>query len=81
MTAIQGYQVYKKFWQAELNETLVYDHERGNEFDFFSVKAVCVADHTTVGHLPKEISPPDTNICVFLFFNLVSVIFSCSSNL
>ena len=56
--AIRGYHVYQKFWQPELNETLVCIHERGNEFDAFSVKTVRALDNATVGHLPREISRP-----------------------
>ena len=57
-TAIRGHHVYQKFWQPELNETLVCIHERGNEFDAFSVKNVRALDNATVGHLPREISRP-----------------------
>ena len=46
--AIRGYHVYQKFWQPELNETLVCIHERGNEFDAFSVKTVRALDNATV---------------------------------
>ena len=56
--AIRGYHVYQKFWQPELNEGLVCIHERGNEFDAFSVKTVRALDNATVGHLPREISRP-----------------------
>ena len=56
--AIRGYHVYEKFWQPELNETLVCIHERGNEFDAFSVKTVRALDNATLGHLPREISRP-----------------------
>ena len=54
----RSFHVYQKFWQPELNETLVCIHERGNEFDAFSVKTVRALDNATVGHLPKEISRP-----------------------
>ena len=54
--AIRGYHVYQKFWQPELNETLVCIHKRGNEFDAFSVKIVRALENATVGHLPTEIS-------------------------
>ena len=30
-------------------------HERGNEFDAVTVKAVRALDNATVGHLPREI--------------------------
>ena len=56
--AIRGYHVYQKFWQPELNVTLVCIHERGNEFDAFSVKTIRTLDNGTVGHLPREISQP-----------------------
>ena len=56
--AIRGYHVYQKFWQPELNETLICIHERGNEFDAFSVKTVRALDNATVRHLPREISRP-----------------------
>ena len=38
--AIRGFHIYQKVWQPELNDTLVCIHERGNEFDAFSVKTV-----------------------------------------
>ena len=60
--AIRGYHFYRKIWQPRLNETLVCIHERGNEFDSFSVKTVHVDDHTTVGHLPREISRPTKHL-------------------
>ena len=56
--AIRGYHVHQKFWQPELNETLVYIHERGNECDALSVKTVRALDNAAVGHLPREISWP-----------------------
>ena len=46
----------RKFWQPELNETLVCIHERGNQFDAFSVKTTRAVDNATVGHLAREIS-------------------------
>ena len=56
--AIRGYHVYQKFWQPELIETLVCIHERGNEFDAFSVQTARALDNATVRHLPREISRP-----------------------
>ena len=56
--AIRGYHVYQKFWQPQLNETLVCIHERGTEFDAFSAKTVLALDNAAVGHLPREISQP-----------------------
>ena len=56
--AIRGCHVYQTFWQPELNETLVCIHEKGNEFDAFTVKSVRALDNATVGHLPREISRP-----------------------
>ena len=54
--ATQGYHVYQKIWQPELNETLVCIYERQNGFDAFNVKTVRAVDNATVGHLPREIS-------------------------
>ena len=54
--ATQGYHVYQKIWQPELNETLVCIYERQNEFDAFNVKTVRAVHNATVGHLPWEIS-------------------------
>ena len=56
--AIRGYHVHQKFWQPELNETLVCIHERQNEFDAFSEKTIRAVDNATVGHLPRETSRP-----------------------
>ena len=56
--AIRGFHIYQKVWQPELNDTLVCIHERGNEFDAFSVKTVRADDNAIVGHLPREISRP-----------------------
>ena len=51
--AIRGYHVCQKIWQSELNETLVWIHEKRNKFDAFSVKTVRAVDNATVGHLPR----------------------------
>ena len=56
--AIRGFHIYQKVWQPELNDTLVCIHERGNEFDAFSIKTVRADDNAIVGHLPREISRP-----------------------
>ena len=56
--AIRGFHIYQKVWQPELNDTLVCIHERGNEFDAFSVKTVRADHNAIVGHLPREISRP-----------------------
>ena len=56
--AIRGFHIYQKVWQPELNDTIVCIHERGSEFDAFSVKTVRADDNAIVGHLPREISRP-----------------------
>ena len=56
--AIRGFHIYQKVWQPVLNDTLVSIHERGNQFDAFSVKTVRADDNAIVGHLPREISRP-----------------------
>ena len=53
--AFQGYHVYQKIWQPELNETVCI-HERWSEA--FSIKTIRDVDNATVGHLPREISRP-----------------------
>ena len=50
--------IFLKVWQPELNDALVCIHERGNEFDAFSVKTVRADDNAIVRHLPREISRP-----------------------
>ena len=56
--AIQGYHVYQKIWQPELNETLACIHERRNEFDAFSIETARAVDNANAEDLPREISRP-----------------------
>ena len=32
---MRGYQYYRKYWQPQVQQNLVYSHEKDNPYDFF----------------------------------------------
>ena len=54
-SCVQGYHVYKEFWNPTIGNTLTAKPEFGNPHDPYVV-AVVTADDTLVGHLPRNTS-------------------------
>ena len=52
---VRGFHFYIKTWRPKENQILNCCHEKGNNFDSFSIKVCEQNSRETVGHLPKEI--------------------------
>ena len=43
-----------KYWQPQVQQKLVFRHEKGNPYDFFAIIVADIASGMIVGHLPIE---------------------------
>ena len=53
---VRDYHHYHKYWHPQVQQKLVYPHEKDNPYDFFAIKVADIASGMIVGHLLMEIS-------------------------